>query len=607
MHRSTRRGFATVAPAALSLTLLALLTAPAAATAAAPTAPAKTSTPLQISESATLTGEDGKALGATASQVSCDLNGNGIPDLAAGNYQTFDSSPGAVGAYVLLDTDASHSSGAIEEQGAIRIIDSSNNYMGGVDVRCAGDVNGDGFDDLAVVAQGYGLFIVLGSADFAEVELDNLGARGKTVLGSITRGNGVGDVDGDGFDEIAVTDTTGKVTVLNFEALADTGTLADTTGPRISGQGFDLVSVSRAGDMNGDGREDLAVGSSSWKAPGASSFGTGAVWVITDLSADITIGAVEIPGFRIDGPPRGYDLMGTSTVGLGDINGDGYADLMIGGESDEPLPGSALVVLGGPDGENVITNPLAEGEPAVRSALSETQRGWWINGGAAGDHFGHAVGAVRMSGWSLLLIGAMDGSAGAGLEGSGYIAMVDSRALVDGSLPLSSTGVLEAAALQPAGAADSTFEGAALIYGDFANQRLGRSFADLTRDPSASRIDFAVGAPALFTWQGEVPSIRIYSLEVLPAEEEGGGNTGGGNTGGGNTGGGNTGGNTGGGNAGGEHTGGGKHTDGTVTNADLANTGSSSAATGIAVLSALLLGTAGVALLLARRATRSER
>lgn len=597
MHRSTRRGFATVAPAALSLTLLALMTAPTGATAAEPSATAIKSTPLQISENATLTGEEGKALGATASQVSCDLNGNGIPDLAAGNYQTFDSSPGAVGAYVLLDANAAHSSGAIEDEGAIRIIDSTKNYMGGVDVRCAGDVNGDGFDDLAIVAQGYGLFIVLGSADFAEVELDNLGPRGKTVLGSITRGNGVGDVDGDGFDEIAVTDTTGKVTVLNFEELADTGALADTTGPRISGQGIDLVSVSRAGDMNGDGREDLAVGASSWKAPGATSHGTGAVWVITDLQADVTIGADEIPGFRIDGPPRGYDLMGTSTVGLGDINGDGYADLMIGGESDEPLPGSALVVLGGPDGENVITNPLTEGAPAVRSALDETQRGWWINGGTSGDHFGHAVGAVRMSDWSLLLIGAMDGSAGAGLEGSGYIAMVDSRALVDGSLPLSASGVLEAADLQPAGAEGSKFEGAAIIHGDFANQRLGRSFADLTRDPAASRIDFAVGAPALFTWQGEVPSIRIYSLEVLAAEEEGGGNTGGGNTGGGNTGGGNT---------GGGNTGGGNHSNG-AAKSDLANTGSSFAPTGIAALSALLLGAAGVAVFAIRRATRSER
>jgi hypothetical protein len=257
-----------MAPPAISLALLAMLAAPATAALAADgsTATPK-STPLQVAENGTLTGEEGKALGATASQVSCDLNGNGLPDLAAGNYQTFDTSPGAVGAYVLLDAEATNLSASIESQGAIRILDSGSNYMGGVDVRCAGDINGDGYDDLAVVAQGSALFIVLGSADFSEVNLDELGARGKTVLGSITRGNGVGDIDDDGFDEIAVTDTSGDVTILQYEDLPDTGTLSSTSGPRISGAGIDLVSISRAGDMNGDGREDLAVGASSWTAP----------------------------------------------------------------------------------------------------------------------------------------------------------------------------------------------------------------------------------------------------------------------------------------------------------------------------------------------------
>lgn len=612
MLRSSRRGLRTAAPAAFSLSLLALLAAPTSAALAADEASAAAqATPLQVAQSSTLTGEEGKALGATASQVSCDLNGNGLPDLAAGNYQTFDSSPGSVGAYVLLDAAASNVSAPIESQNAIRIIDSTRNYMGGVDVRCAGDVNGDSFDDLAVVAQGVGLFIVLGSADFSEVTLDDLGARGKTVLGSITRGNGVGDVDGDGVDEIAVTDTTGTVTVLQFEELAETSSLTDASGPRISGEGIDLVSISRAGDMNGDGREDLAVGASSWKAPGAAGFGTGAVWVVTDLQSDVTIGAVEIPGFRIDGPPRGYDLMGTSTVGLGDINGDGYDDLMIGGESDDPLPGSALVVLGGANGENVITDPTSQAAPAVRSAATETQRGWWISGGASGDHFGHAVGAVRMSDWSLLLIGAMDGTAGEGLEGSGYVAMVDSRALVDGSLPLSSTGALEAVDLQPAGAEGSEFVGGALLYGDSANLRLGRSFADLTRDPAGSRIDFAVGAPALFTWQGEVPSVHLYSLQVLPADDEGNGDSNGDDSSGsGNADSGASGGTS---DAGGTSSDGGqdgKTPDGTsnasAADEELPNTGSPANLVTAATAGALLLGAAMAFLYAARKHARNS-
>ena len=593
--RGARTAFSTAVPIAL-LALLAPPTSAALAIEAQPLAPA----PLQVAENSTLTGEEGKALGATASQVFCDLNGNGLPDLAVGNYQTFDSSPGAVGAYVLLDAAASNISAPIESQNAIRIIDSAKNYMGGVDVRCAGDVNGDSFDDLAVVAQGVGLFIVLGSAEFSEVNLDHLGERGKTVLGSITRGNGVGDIDGDGFDEIAVTDTTGAVTVLQYEDLAAENALADTSGPRISGAGIDLVSISRAGDMNGDGRDDLAVGASSWKAPSASGFGTGAVWVITDVESDVTIGTEEVPGFRIDGPPRGYDLMGTSTVGLGDINGDGHDDLMIGGESDDPLPGSALVVLGGQNGANVTTDPTSQDAPAVRAVDGGTQRGWWINGRASGDHFGHAVGAVRMNGWSLLLVGAMDGTAGEGLSGSGYVALIDSRALAADSLPLSATGVLEAADLQPAGAEGSQFTGGALLLGDYADQRLGRSFADLTRSPSGSRIDFAVGAPALFTWQGEVPSVRLYSLQVLPAKDDGTGgpkdpdsvgtSNGVGESNGSNQ--------------------GGRSPDGTnnssAQNQRLSNTGSTEAPMVLAAGSALLLGAAAALFLAARARIRSR-
>ncbi|MBC9937065.1 MULTISPECIES: VCBS repeat-containing protein [unclassified Leucobacter] len=455
-----------------------------------------------------VTGPDGSALGSTASQVSCDINGNGVPDLAVGTYATFDTTPGATGAYVVLDAGAATPAGAITDLPPISIIDTSRNAMGGVDVRCAGDVNGDGFDDLVVVAQGAAAFIVFGSADFGEVRLDAVGDRGRVVVGSITRGNGIGDIDGDGRDEVAVTDTSGVVTILRPADLAPESALADAPGPRVSGAGIDLVSVSRAGDMNGDERDDLAVGASSWKAPGATGFGTGAVWVITDLSADVTVGDVAIPGFRIDGPPRGYDLLGTSTVGLGDINGDGFGDLLIGGESDDPLTGSAVVVTGGPDGKNVVTNPFASTGFAVHGSGDATQRGWWLNGMAPGDHFGHAVGAVRMNGWSMLLAGAMDGAPDPLRPGSGYVTAVDSRELVAGTLTLSPTGVLDVAAL-----ADDAKANSALIPGNLTDQRLGRSFADLTADPAGSRVTFAAGAPALFSWQ-ELPSVRIIGLEA---------------------------------------------------------------------------------------------
>lgn len=514
-RRGAGRALSAVAVLALALPGVALLATPAPATAAPAT-------------DRTVQGPGGTAFGSTASQARCDVNGDGVPDLAVGTYATFDTSPGATGAYVLLGAGTRDTGGTtrIEDERPVRIIDTARNMMGGVDVRCAGDVNGDGLDDLVVVAQAVGSFIVFGSADFSEVRLDSLGDRGRTVLGSITRGNGVGDIDGDGRDEVAVTDTSGVVTILHAEQLPSQSLLSDAPGPRISGTGIDLVSVSRAGDMNGDGREDLAVGASSWKAPGAERFATGVVWVITDSSADVRVGADPIPGFRIDGPPRGYDLLGTATVGLGDIDGDGYDDLLIGGESDEPKPGSAVVVTGGPDGVDVRTDPLATDGPAVReaaprngaataasaaadasSAAAPRARGWWINGMASGDHFGHGVGAVRMRGWSMLLVGGMDGSPDPAREGSGYAVAVDSRFLAAGKATGASR-VLETSELT-----STSVPGVELIAGERAGQRLGRAFADLAGDPAGKRVTFAVGAPAIFS-DSEDPAVRILSLDT---------------------------------------------------------------------------------------------
>lgn len=86
--------------------------------------------------------------------------------------------------------------------------------------------------------------------------------------------------------------------------------LSDSTLTGADGSSLGATASQTKCDVNGDGRDDLAVGAASWTAPGSTGRHSGAVWVLTDLSADVTVGADPVPGFRIDGPARGYDLMG---------------------------------------------------------------------------------------------------------------------------------------------------------------------------------------------------------------------------------------------------------------------------------------------------------
>ena len=106
-------------------------------------------------------------------------------------------------------------------------------------------------------------------------------------------------------------------------------------------------SVSNAGDVNGDGFDDVIVG-----APGADSNGlsSGSSYVVfgksTGFSAAMNLSSLDgNNGFRVDGAPS--VTLGYSVSGAGDINGDGFSDLIIGAFFADPNGnGSSYVVFG---------------------------------------------------------------------------------------------------------------------------------------------------------------------------------------------------------------------------------------------------------------------
>jgi FG-GAP repeat len=334
-----------------------------------------------------------------------DWNGDGFTDLALGEPQQPQYGPNTGDVIVTYGGETGY------DQNGIQTIYGSGGGRFGYSVANAGDVDGDGDDEL-VVGEPYS-----GNSDFPDVgaaHLFNGSPTGLdytpswTVTGGILPAHfgysvaGAGDFNGDGYADVLVgapdysfgTQPGGKSFLFLGSSTGLTTTFSWSAWGTTVGDRWG-ASVSGAGDANGDGYADIIIGAPN-KENGQTDEGY----------ARVVFGApTGISGsWNLEIDQAGANL-GFAVSSVGDVNADGFCDIIVGAPNYDAggqlSRGYATVYLGSAD--NVL------------------DQAWWKIGDAGGDVFGAAVsggGDVNNDGYSDVLVGAPLHDAG-GLNAGG--------------------------------------------------------------------------------------------------------------------------------------------------------------------------------------------